>query len=414
MQDNGVARALAQASTVDPLMEQVSFGLDITKPHELETRPVSRLLDGILNCEWDEAVFMARVLDSIPLCATAAQKAKEKLPIIMWSGEFACRRNRSLIQHSGLLGIDLDDLDESERLRIMQAAVADQHCLAAYKSARGKGIRLVIRVPKVNAAMHRAIFSEAVKHVRAHYRAEPDLNGKDVCRASFVSSDGGLWMNTRAVILPVENTYRLHRGNLCVNAPPKAELPWWHWLALEHLPRVSKTDGHFLTHSVLVDLGKALALRADRERLHLRIEAIEEITKVWFDGAHRLNRPLRRTAQDYAMELMSIVSWTRKADWFHAAANKWIRWTNHPDYPNEPKARLMFAIERHCEEHGSREFFIACRDAASVTKTSHQHANKLLRELVRSRTIERLNNPDRTAREAFEYRLPGIVRTEGT
>jgi hypothetical protein len=288
----------------------------------------------------------------------------------------------------------------------MQAAVADPHCLAAYRSAGGFGIRLVLRVPKTSASEHRAVFESAAQHVRGHYHVEPDTSGKDVSRASFVSWDGGLWLNAQAVVLPVKGLGRLHSDNHCVNRLQlKTDLPWWHWLAKEHIPYDPKGDGTYRTHFALLELGKRLSLRAARERFQWRKDAIDQIVKVWFEAASHAGRPVRGTADDYSEELMVIVSGAKRCQWFHSAANKWVRWTKHGNFPTEPKERLLFAIQQHCAEHGTREFYIGCRDAGCITGTSHSHANGLLMQLVRDKKIALMENPNRPARHALEYKL---------
>jgi len=191
-------------STLPQLLQDisapVSFGLDVQRPWELETRSTGDVLVDIRGGAWREAILHLRSL--VPDSETQ-REAKRQLPYACWSGTFRRRENEGLIQHSGQIGVDLDHLSNADGTKAIQDAVADPFCLAAFRSARGGGVRLLFCIPPCNARAHDAIFEQVAEHIRNTYGHDPDTSARDVSRASFVSFDEGLWCRPNAKILPV-------------------------------------------------------------------------------------------------------------------------------------------------------------------------------------------------------------------
>lgn len=385
------------------LTTRVSYGTDIRRPAQLETRTTGELLRAVRDGEWSEAIQQLRAL---PDDSSAQRKAKLQLPYVTWAGEFSRRDGAHLVQHAGQVGIDLDHLAPPQTQRVMHVALDDQYCLAAFRSARGQGVRLLVRVPLVEtAAQHVAVYAAAAAHVRLRYDIEPDVLSSDIARASFVSWDGGLWLNPAADMLPIPaNAVNAMIPDHCVNPRSRSGVPWWVWLARECLPYRKKPDGTVFTHHTLLQLGRRLALRATREKQWLIEVQVEQAALAWLDEARRRGLRVRRKPEEYFAELMGIVEGAWRCRWFKAAASRWTRWTQMPDFPSEPKDRLLYAIRRHCEEANMSEFFMSCRDAGTISETSHVRAAELLKDLAADGRIVRVRKP-RPARHAITYRL---------
>jgi hypothetical protein len=186
----------------------VGFGLKIWEPNKLETRVTSEVLLGIREGEWRVPVEHVRAL---PPDSFEQKKAKKELAYCMWSGVFHSRCNDGLLIHSGQVGVDVDKLTEEGCTKALQSAVADRFCLAAFRSTRGQGVRLLFRVPPCkDYKVHAIVFEQVAEHVIRAYSLEPDPKGSDVCRASFVSFDRGLWFNGDALILPIDLPSSIH------------------------------------------------------------------------------------------------------------------------------------------------------------------------------------------------------------
>jgi hypothetical protein len=115
---------------------------------------------------------------------------------------------------------------------------------------------------------------------------------------------------------------------------------------------------------------------------------------------------LRCTPDDYRSEFVKSVKGCSSKPWFKSAAEKWLRWTRHGDFPHTASAniRILFCAQRHCAESGSREFFIGVRDAALVAGVSKETAGRLLRKLCVNGQLEKVGER-RHRRHAQTYRL---------
>jgi hypothetical protein len=395
-------------NTLADITALVSFGLDIRRPGLLETRTTGEVLHGIASGAWRESVARVRELSANSPEQNAAKLA---LPFCTFAGVFTRRSNSGLAQHSGQVGIDLDGLGEAGAVAVLQAAVADAFCLAAFRSTRGEGVRLIFRIPPCSLENHTAAFEQVAEHVRNTYGRDADESGKDVCRASFVSFDRGLWFNAAAKILPLilpDDTQRFReRNSLCVTPySGQLALPCWNWLG-RHFASTAPVSGNAVkTHGSLLDLGKAVALHASRIREPLTPRIIDSAFESWLDEHRRQGLMLRCSPDDYRVEFVASVKGCERKPWFKSAAEKWIRWTRHGEFPRAglPHEKILFAVRRHCAEFGSPEFFIGVRDAALVAGISKETAGRLLRKLCADGQLEK-NGERRQLRHAQDYRL---------
>ena len=316
-------------------LPSISFGDDVRRPDRLVTRNTQDVLFGVRDGHWREAVCHVRQL---PPDSPEQRQAKLALPYATWAGVFTRRSNSALVQHSGQCGIDLDDLGEAGAVAVLQAAVADVYCLAAFRSARGEGVRLIFRIPPCSPENHVAAFEQVALHVQRIYGRDADESGKDVCRASFVSFDNGLWFNSAALILPIElpgDTQRFRgRNSLCVTPyGGQLALTCWNWLG-RHFASTAPVSGNAVkTHGSLLDLGKAVALHASRIREPLTPRVIDSAFESWLDEHRRQGLTLRCSPDDYRAEFVASVKGCERKPWFKSAAEKWIRWTRHGEFP---------------------------------------------------------------------------------
>jgi hypothetical protein len=160
------------------------------------------------------------------------------------------------------------------------------------------------------------------------------------------------------------------------------------------------------THISLRDLGKAVALHATRIREPLTPRIIESAFESWLAEHRRNGLTLRCSPDDYRAEFVASVKGCERKPWFKSAAEKWIRWTRHVEFPHAglPHEKILFAVRRHCAENGSPEFFIGVRDAGLVAGASKETAGRLLRKLCADGQLEKTGER-RQPRHAQTYRL---------
>jgi hypothetical protein len=372
----------------------ISFGSDIRRPDVLEIRHTSDVLFGIRDGHWQDAVARVR---SLPTDSPAQKAAKLALPYATWAGVFSRRSNSAFVQHSGQCGVDLDDLGETGAVAVLQTAVADVFCLAAFRSARGEGVRLIFRIPPCSPDNHSAAFEQVALHVRRIYGREADTSGKDVARASFVSFDNGLWFNASAETLPIQlrnDTQRVLSINRCVSqvlyAGTLAEIwPTWYGRFLANTTR--RDNGMVKTHGSLLDLGKALALHAERIKKPLTARHIDSAFDAWHAEHVRQGASLRCQPDEYRRELRESIAGVWHKPWFKSAAEKWIRWTRHKEFPHDalPHEKILFAVRQHCADAKSNDFFLGARDAGLVAGVGFNTAARMLRKLCASGQLEK-------------------------
>ena len=387
---------------------EISFGLDVRRPGLLKTRSTGEVLHGIANGEWQETVALVR---SLPADSTEQKAAKLALPYATFAGKFSRREIAGLVRHSGQIGIDLDDLGEAGAVAVLQTAVADRFCLAAFRSTRGEGVRLIFRIPPCSPEIHAVAFEQVAEHVRNTYGRDPDESGKDVCRASFVSFDRGLWFNPSADVLPIilpDGTQRLRGFTRCVPSVYGGELALtcWNWFGRNYANIAPVVGDTVKTHQNILDLGLAVSLHAERIKEPVTARVTDSVFESWWREFQKLGVRLRCSPDEYRRELLASVEGARRKRWFKSAAEKWLRWTRHKDFPHSGLAheKILFAVRQHCAEAGSQECFIGARDAGLVAGVSFRTAARFIRKLCNDGHLEK-HGERRQLRHAQTYRL---------
>jgi hypothetical protein len=387
---------------------EISFGLDVRRPGLLETRSTGDVLLGIQSGAWLDTVALVR---SLPHDSAEQKSAKLALPFATWAGVFSRRSISGLVRHSGQIGVDLDDLGEAAAITVLQVAVADRFCVAAFRSARGEGVRLIFRIPPCSPENHAIAFEQVAEHVGNTYGRDVDESGKDVCRASFVSFDRGLWFNPSAEVLPLilpDATQRF-RVNYSLCRTPYAgdlALTCWNWYGRHYASTSPCQDGAAKTHRSLLELGKACALHAHKIKEPVTPRIIDAAFESWLHEHQRQRVTLRCSPDEYRAEFVASIKGCSRKAWFNAAADKWLRWTRHADFPRDglPHEKILFAIRQHCAESGSPEFFIGVRDASLVSGGGKDTACRMLKKLCVSGHLEKFGER-RHLRHAQTYRL---------
>ena len=171
-----------------------------SKEHQHKTMSLSTFLESVRQGKYSKIVGEIR---------TAAAKDQEvlklKLPYCTVSGIFepGKRNAKSLMQHSGLIQIDID---EKEQLKFdVQSAkrmiAGDRYLLAVFLSPRGRGLKGIV---KIDPQRHRDSFLALEKYFKENYQLHIDAACKDVCRPFFVSHDADLVYNPDSEVFPLE------------------------------------------------------------------------------------------------------------------------------------------------------------------------------------------------------------------
>ncbi|HWN97392.1 MAG TPA: BT4734/BF3469 family protein [Methylomirabilota bacterium] len=119
----------------------------------------------------------------------AYDKAKERLPAVLFGGKFSYANDKGLDAHSGLMVIDFDDLPQAEVHLLKARLASDPHTLFAYISPSGCGIKWVVAVAATDALNHSACWEGAAAYCREKFGLDADPSGADLSRKSFLCHD---------------------------------------------------------------------------------------------------------------------------------------------------------------------------------------------------------------------------------
>lgn len=122
---------------------------------------------------------------------------KKQLPSICFSGLFSKREDKALIQHSGLIAIDFDHVNE--RLHELKDRLKnDKYTFLLFISPSGDGLKLVVKIP-ADAKTH--AFSASA--LTDYYKDEKLDEFKDVSRICFESYDPDIYYNPDSEVFTI-------------------------------------------------------------------------------------------------------------------------------------------------------------------------------------------------------------------
>lgn len=126
------------------------------------------------------------------------QRQKEKakiLPYVTISGVFSERKNSGLLEHSGLIAIDIDGIDDVEQWR--SALAEDEYTFAVFKSVSGRGLCVIVKIG-TKPEDHVHYFRWLEKYYFDKFNLTIDESCKDVSRPRYVSADPDIIIKERS------------------------------------------------------------------------------------------------------------------------------------------------------------------------------------------------------------------------
>jgi len=111
---------------------------------------------------------------------------KNSLLAIMFNGQFNERNDNGLIQHSGLCVLDFDDYPDEQTMNEERQKL--QNCPFVYllfTSPGGKGLKVVIKIPKSTKDEHKRRFQAFQKFFNSDYFDPTSCNVSRVCFESY-------------------------------------------------------------------------------------------------------------------------------------------------------------------------------------------------------------------------------------
>ena len=157
---------------------------------------VTRIKTG--TNELKEKTFRARELVLSGEAEAYRSFKASSLPAFTPAGRFSKREIEGLLEHSGLVVVDIDNLSDDEMSEVRERARANPHVRLLFVSPSGKGVKLIFEVsPVPDASTHIHAWQACAKLCSAV--ATVDESGKDVSRLCFFAYDPHLHYNPESV-----------------------------------------------------------------------------------------------------------------------------------------------------------------------------------------------------------------------
>lgn len=115
---------------------------------------------------------------------------------VTFSGVFEKRNENNLKQHSNLLTIDFDHLENLQELKAQLLNDEYFETEMLFTSPSGDGLKWIIRID-ISVTSHSDYFIAVANYIKHTYNIEVDQSGKDVSRACFLPYDPTAFLHKR-------------------------------------------------------------------------------------------------------------------------------------------------------------------------------------------------------------------------
>jgi hypothetical protein len=148
------------------------------------------------------------------------QKIKASgLDFVTFSGVFTRREEKALTEHSGLIAMDLDHLEDLPHARYLLTSDKDMQPSMIFTSPSGDGLKAIYKV-NITEASHAEYFAALITYLENNFGLHADPSGRDVCRACFLCHDPGLMLSENPVTIG-----RSFTDTFNVSIPVSAPIP---------------------------------------------------------------------------------------------------------------------------------------------------------------------------------------------
>jgi len=135
------------------------------------------------------------------------------LSAITVSGLFNVRKKEELIQHSGLIQIDIDNITQFGTIAESKEILCkDVYTFACWVSPSANGLKLIVKIP-ADIKTHALNYAGIEQYYVENYHIQIDKKCKDITRLMFLSADSDIFINQSAAIFSKELYFNSRDGN---------------------------------------------------------------------------------------------------------------------------------------------------------------------------------------------------------
>lgn len=143
-------------------------------------------------------------------------KLKQKLPAVTLSGQFGYRSSKGFKKHSGLMQIDIDEVENYDQR--YQSLIANQFTYVAFRSPSGNGIKVIVKI-SASKDTHLGQFNALQEYYLEQYKIDIDEACHDLSRCMLLSWDPDLFCNPHSEVfdgftMPEERKIQQHKRSL--------------------------------------------------------------------------------------------------------------------------------------------------------------------------------------------------------
>jgi hypothetical protein len=141
----------------------------------------------------------------------AYSEAKKLLPAVTFSGTFEpTRTDRNLKDHSGLMCLDFDHLEEDALDALKMVMETNKYVYAYFTSPGGEGLKVLVKtiIPQ-NGSDHKVIYTALMNESDF---ADCDVKNSNVSRLCFLSYDPDMFVNTGSHVFGTVNDPKVSLG----------------------------------------------------------------------------------------------------------------------------------------------------------------------------------------------------------
>ena len=122
---------------------------------------------------------------------------KEQIPCVTLSGLFNYRSSNGLVSHSGLMQIDIDNVDDYETT--YSKLCKNDYIYVCFRSPGGKGIKAIVKI-NPSPETHKSQFKAIEIYFKDQFGIKIDSLCKDLARPMLLSYDPDLYCNPWAKV----------------------------------------------------------------------------------------------------------------------------------------------------------------------------------------------------------------------